>query len=400
MSPTKRKYRQRLLRQVRTAEPRRLAREVLTLSRFRKGFLFEEYLARCEHLISTAPREALVVAEAAPEYARLTALEEGRPDDCLWEARAWAVLGSAYRATGEYPKAERAFKSAAEDLKGNKDEIHSLMCRVAVMRSEQRRHKQALDLADKSVAYFAKRYDPTRKLNEIDNYSLASSLAIRGFTRCQAHAQGEDFDITLAALDYVSALKVCTARTPRTRFNALKSLISLLCLGWLGSDYQIGLSPSDVDRGFDRLLECIKETDGRRSLSYAQALWIRATARARIAGSMMVPRAECLFVESRELLDRLGQWENFAHISVEMAWWYVQSGDWPKAKRVLTPLLSDERATRYPTHWYSAIEAWVKTESLEAAAKTLATVRDCTVTVPEKDDATRSKGRWSSGGLW
>jgi tetratricopeptide (TPR) repeat protein len=400
MSEGERKYRERLLRQVRKTKPGILVGEVLTYSRFRKPYLVEEYLARCDRLISTRPAEALQLAKVAPKYAKLTALEVGKPEDKRLEARAWAVLGSAHRGMGEYRAADEAFKSAAE-IRGDRDEYYSLVCRVAVMRTEQRRYNEAIELADRSIAYFEKRYDPTRKINERDNYSLASALAIRGFTRFQAYNQGEDLNISLAAIDYKRALEVCTRWTPRTRLNSLQSLISLICLGWLGGNQHIRVPAVDIDRSFETLRQCIKKADGRVSVAYAKALWVQASARARIAGSMMVPRSECLFLEASELLRGLEQWEDFVHVTVEIAWWYIQSGEWIKAKGVLTPLLSSDWSGKYPSHWFAVIEAWVKTETLEAATKTIETVRDCKITLPKMEvPGDHDEGRWVSDDLW
>ena len=395
-----RRWRQKLLKEILETPVEELAERVLECRRFWKRFLLEAFLDRCDDLASDQPQEGLKLARSAPEYARLTKLAEGTLDDDGPEIRAWMVLGSAYRAIGSYIEAEAAYDSAST-LRGSADDVACLDFRMAILRTEQGRFADAYELANVAVGHFEARLKSDRRASfrESDHCSLATALVIRGFTWAQARAQGEVIDdMSRPARDFISALKCSTDSTPKARRWALQNLLGMAALSWI-SDEKLGLNPAETDILMEDLIQKIRNAHGPKSISLARALWIQGSARARLAGSSLVPRARYPFRDAMSIFEYNGKWDDIVHIRLEMAWWCLQCSDTDSALELIAPLLSPDWADRYPRHWRSVLDSLRLTCTLKTAANAFREIRGIKVTVPDSDSepVTESRGRWDVG---
>ncbi len=150
------------------------------------GFLalFFEWL---DELIFQDPQEGLRWARVAPDLARKTpVLPEGRQAHRERSIMAFAVLGSAYRACGDYDASDEAYaqalelaeKSVSDIVRANTDR------RVSYLRACQGRADEALELASGAVERLrAVAGDAQIKLSQAlisKGYALASALGRHG----------------------------------------------------------------------------------------------------------------------------------------------------------------------------------------------------------------------------
>jgi len=395
-----RRWRQKLLKEIQETPVDQLARNVLTYRRFRKRFLLDVYLDRCDDLASEAPQEGLKLAESAPEFARLTKLAEGTLDDDSAEMRAWMIIGTAHRALGAHREAEAAYNTAST-FRASADDSASLRLRMAILRTDQGRHMTAFELADAAVSHFEarSRAHGRGRISETDHCSLATALVVRGFTQVAAYYQGENIDgMDRPVRDFVTAIKCSTDTTPKARRAALQNLIGMAGLAWIGEE-RIGLNPQETDVLMNDIIRKIRIAHGPASLSLAKALWVQGSARARLAGSM-VPRARYPFRDALSIFEKQGRWEAVVQIRLEMAWWYLQCSDARGALQLVSPLLAPEMANRYPRHWLAVLQTLTTTCNLSTAADAIREIRGIKVPVPDCKAETEPRGRWESEAGW
>lgn len=111
---------------------------------------FPVWLSHVEQTIIRQPQSGLPLARTAYRMARyLRRFGKKRVD---FEARALALIGTAYRTCGEYSKAERMLQYALSHAeKFSPNTLHEIYWRRAFLRRDQRRFTEALADADRSL---------------------------------------------------------------------------------------------------------------------------------------------------------------------------------------------------------------------------------------------------------
>ena len=125
------------------------------------------FLTQADELRRTHPRRALELAKDARDVAAV--IDQKSIGKIRWrslQADAWAILGSAYRATGDLRRAENAFNVAfsflAEKPLYDPLSLSRLCQRAAYLRSDQGRHEEALELVGSALADYRQMGEPGR----------------------------------------------------------------------------------------------------------------------------------------------------------------------------------------------------------------------------------------------
>ncbi len=202
-----RHYAMKLLREA-MRHPRRL----VTREKFWKVDLFAHYLERCDELLFREPHKGLAFVRQGPAYALKIA--EANPDASApdFQLRAYAHLGSAYRAVAEYDKAEQAFEEASKhEGRSSGPAIADYYRRLAYLRIFQHR-PECFALIEEGLALH-------RRGNLVDRHELGRAFICRGHAYYEFEEYGKSLDDWTAALNHLSLRK-----GPRPYYAALHNL--------------------------------------------------------------------------------------------------------------------------------------------------------------------------------
>ena len=180
----------------------------------RKYWKREVYDLLLRHIMSqigAAPDRALPLAQILPEFADLVSSSDG-----VLQVRSFAVLGSAYRAVGDFQESERSFQQA-ESQQVASVEMADVYRRKSYLRMEQGELEQAFDLVNKAIEIYRLEGDL------FDRSPLGWSFIARGYFHHQVGRPGD------ALVDLSAAVGLVDHRTyPDFYYGALHNLSVLL----------------------------------------------------------------------------------------------------------------------------------------------------------------------------
>lgn len=316
------------------------------------------YFELCDQMLFEHPRKGFRLARLAPQLAaKVSAARCGgnglRPVEL--SVRAQALLGGAYRAIGDYPRADVAYRRAQELLDRHPIstvERANVDRRLAILRICQHRYVEALELAKRAI-------DSYHALERADD--LARSLIIRGAARVAVgkHTAGiEDFG---EALFLVNPKLV-----PRVYHSAIHNLAYAITDARI-ADFDLAAARRHVRRA----RRCIR--NHRRSLPRAKLLWIEGLM---FLKAGLGRRGEALLKSARQSFIGLDAPYEIALVSLDLAEIYLLDGRWRELQRLAAEtfrlfqgLSADKEALRTLRYWREAVLAQTISDTAIATAR-------------------------------
>lgn len=284
-------YARRLLHQA-LQQPESL----LTERRFWKREVFDLFLQHTRDVMSASPRRALPLAQIGPEFAVRVS-----PAEDVLHARALAVLGSAFRAVGDFGQSDSCF-TQAEDLELPELELADICRRKAYLRAEQRQLGQAFDLVNRSIRIYRLEGDL------FDRTPLGKALIARGYLHHQAGRSGDSL------VDLSAAVCLVDGRAePKSYYGALHNLSLLLVED--GSPHQVGLALEQLKVAYRHFIGY-----SQRHVAKYKLRWLQGLAHLRFDA---VRKAELDLEQARKGFVEVNAPLEFAVISLDLGLIYL-----------------------------------------------------------------------------
>jgi tetratricopeptide (TPR) repeat protein len=261
---------------------------------------FFDFVEACNELTFENPKEGLELARHAPALAEKVAPGSKRP--ALIHMTAYAVLGSAFRAVGNYRDADKAFATAALHSKTLSDlERAELKRRMTYLRLDQRRVDEARELIDEAIGSY--RQDGDLK----NRHFLGCCYLARGNIHCETGSMG------LAVVDYTESLNhIQLKRDPKVYYSAVHNLA-------------VALADCRDREALDRALQSLREAQQRvpyrgRHMAKFKLKWLMGLIYT-VFG--LTRHAVRLLYRARDGLIELGAAYEVALISLDLALVYL-----------------------------------------------------------------------------
>lgn len=294
-----RSHRSKLLREAAEHPERLLARE-----KFWRLELWPHYLGRCNELLFDDPAQGLALAEQAPGLAARVAAAHPGENGADLLLLGFAHLGSACRATGDYGRAEAAFREArAYRASASPEALAEYLRRLAYLRLCQK-DPECFQLIGEALALH-------KRGNLVDRHTLGECLVCRGHAYAVFGQPGKSFEDWSAALNHLS-LQV----NDRQWYSAVHNLAV-----WAadhGTDAQLQAALDNLQPA----LVLLGARSGRQ-LAKLKLRWLAAVLGARLGHA---GRAELAFLEVRDGLVALGMAYEIGMVQIDLALLYLAQG--------------------------------------------------------------------------
>ncbi len=330
---------------------RRLLRELsdpdTVLSRARPSadpVFFRFFMPWLDERIYRDPQAALKWAKIAPDLALLVPEDdgpEGRREHRGRLVKAWAILGSAYRAAGQPREAEEPYSQALKLI--SSESVSPLIRadigrRLSYLRACQGRHDEALKLARQAVDSLRQDLDKGR--------ALARALIAKGY----ALTEYRRFDEALVCFgDALMAAGKPDKRSPddlRLHSSICHNLALAISLAH-PSKQLVALSYIRKAR------ELVK--GGRRFVPRYRLLWVEGLVWARLGYHA---RAETAFKIAREGFDALKMPFEIALVSLDLGAIYAEHSEWDKLIPLAEETFKRFRVLAADTEAIAALSLW------------------------------------------
>ncbi len=297
-----RRYLNRLLREA-AEDPGKLAR----CKKFWKSELFSRYLRRCDDVLYGDPSAGLAFTKPAPELAaRIAEVNPGANDVSGVDLMllAYSYLGSAYRRTDDYERAEAAFDQAHRYRKSaSPTALAEHLRRLAYFRMVQKK-PEVFSLISEAIALH-------KRGNLVRRHALGECLLCRGHAYVMFDQHGKSFDDWTAALNHIS-LKI----DPKPYYCALHNL-AVLAVDF-GSDEEMHLALENL-----KPAQVILNSYWGRPFAKLKLRWLIAVIHARLGAQ---GRAELVYREVRDGLVDLKLAYEVGMLSIDLACLYLAQG--------------------------------------------------------------------------
>ncbi len=339
-------YARRLLKRL---DLSRNAGQMLDRSTYWDETVCKLYCARCDGEIFDRPLVALTMAKIAPRLALLipeVAGQAGRLRHRSLIARAYGVLGSAYRAVGDLEAAQREYQIAlriinSEGLQGV--ELGTIYCRMSVLATCKRQFSEALELIDRALTIYAD-LDDTRR--------IAEGVAIKSAALGNAGRYSEAIDCCGECLDLMPNPNTW----PRTYYAATHNMALWCTYG----------KPDDLNRARSYARRARRLNTTRRSVAVAKFKWIEARIMIRLGSTR---RGEAYLLAAISRLDELGAALETALAALELSELWRRWGEWQKLRKLAARTYARFRELSADSEAIAALGLWLnasRTESLTA----------------------------------
>lgn len=281
---------------------------LLEQQRYWKQEVFDLFLQHIRELMSASPDQALPLAKIAPELAqRVSASEE------ILMTRALALLGSAYRAVGDFQHSERCFAQVEEIKQVPTLELADVYRRKAYLRVEQGNVGEAFDLINKAIEIYRMEGDL------FDRTPLGKTLAARGYFHHQAGHSGESL------IDLSAAVGLIDHRDyPSFYYGAIHNLSVLLVED--GTPHQVSVALECLTAAYRQFIGY-----SQRHLAKYKLRWLQGLAHIRFGA---IRKAESNFIISRKGFAEVNAPLEFAVISLDLAGIYFDEHRWGKLREI------------------------------------------------------------------
>ena len=316
------------------------------------------YFAKCDELIFDDGHAGLQAAEVGPELVALTGrfCRDPAPRSPL-RLRALAVLGSAYRAIGDFDESElvyqQAFRIAVEEPISAQDRAN-LLFRVAALRCVQGRLEEAFDLANESVRAYRLSSDAVKRRH------LGEALIIRGYLQRLAN------NYASAMKDWSEALS-CTdpKKDPRIHHCASHNLACGLV--------ENPVDPGSLSRIGSHLKQARRFLSKRpRSLQNFRLIWLQGMILIRFGSTR---RGEAAFETARRGFIEMRAPFEMAMLSLYLGRYLYRSGQFGELRslavetaQIFSTLCADRLANQALALWRDRITADAASAGIFSAA--------------------------------
>lgn len=293
-----RSYKNKLLREA-TQNPA----SVTERAKFWKLEWWPHYLRRCGELLFDDPQVGLAFVLHAPQLAAKIAAANAGTNGADLLLLAYSYLGSAYRAVGDFARAEEAFGEAAKyRASASPTALAEYLRRLAYLRIFQH-DAECFPVIEEAIAIH-------KRGNLVDRHALGECLVCRGHAYVEFDQHGKAFDDWTASLNHLS-LKI----NDRPWYCALHNLAT-----WAadyGTDEQLqtaldNLKPASV------LLYTYKG----RKFAKLKLRWLIGVIDARLERE----RAEAVLLEVRDGLVKMKLAYEIGMVQVDLALLYLAQG--------------------------------------------------------------------------
>lgn len=213
---------------------------LLERKKYWKRTVFELFLDRCDSHTFTQPSFGLSLAELAPEFAKCVARHDRSIAESTLLLRAYAVLGSAFRAVSRLEEADAAYQMAGEQETPPLERAE-LLRRLAYLRMEQRHLGDALACIDEAI--FLHRTEGDLR----DCHFLGCCLLARGHIHFEIGARGQALVDISACLNYIDM-----KRDARRYYAAIHNLAVALVES--GSPKELAVTLDQLKSAYRRLI--------------------------------------------------------------------------------------------------------------------------------------------------
>lgn len=314
------------------------------------------YFDACDAALFENPERGLPLAEIAPLLARRVDPKNGPGGEkrCSELAvHALAILGGAYRALGRFPEAEASYAEAlhlAETAAIASREQANLYRRLALLRLDQGRLDEGLDLARRAVAIYRNGTAPG------DRQNLAWALLIEG---------GAHFDrkqCVQAVRLFAEALRYADARRgPRVYYSALHNLSFALAQG--------ASHPSDLAAALNYLRRARRRLrGGRSSLQRLKHRWAEAVILMKLGSTR---RAEYALQTVRDGLIELRTPYEVAMVSLDLSSLYLDEGRYGELRELAAHTLALFQSLAVDREASAALALWQEATKAESLTDTV-----------------------------
>lgn len=294
-----RSYKNKLLR-----EAARNPGAVAERAKFWKLEWWPHYLRRCSELVFDEPQAALAFTRPAPKLAAKIAAAHPGANGADLLLLAQAHLGSAFRAAGDFDRAEEAFRAAAAHrASASPAALAEYLRRLAYLRIVQQ-DAECFPLVEEAITIH-------KRGNLVNRHGLGECLVCRGHAYVVFGQHGKSFDDWSAALNHLS-LKI----DDKPWFCALHNLAT-----WAadhGTDEQLETAHANLKPALTLLY-----TYRGRTFAKLKLRWLMAVIDARLG---RLDRAEAVYLEVRDGLVKLKLTYEIGMLQVDLGLLYLAQG--------------------------------------------------------------------------
>ncbi len=316
------------------------------------------YFARCDELIFSDGHAGLRAAEVGPELVALVCRFSRDPAPrAPLRLRSLAVLGSAYRVTGDLDESDLVYQQASRIARAetvSRTDRANLLFRLATLRSAQNRLDEAFDLANQSVEIYRGSSETVRLRH------LGEALITRGYLQNLAGRY------SAAMKDWSEALS-CTdpKKYPRIHHCASHNLACSLV--------ERPVDPRSLSRVGSHLRQARKFLSKRpRSLQKLRLIWLQGMIMIRFGSTR---RGEVAFRQAREGFIEMRAPFEMAMVSLYLGRYLYRSGQLPELKalavetqQIFSTLCADRRANQALILWRERVTSDAVSSKVFAAA--------------------------------
>ncbi len=332
--PHTRRYALKLLRQL----PDDIA-AVLYHQRYWDETFFGVLLERCDEVLFHNPQAGLEIAEAAVELAPKCAKGQ-RLQELL--VRAYAFLGSAYRAASRYEDAETAYEEAERITKTapiSKCDKADLDQRIAYLRSRKGQHEEALRLAEGAVSV----------LRPAGDKRLDEALVKLGVVQLRMGNHSE------AIKNFGEVLTMTGQRSPRTAEGRRKRRVYHCAIHDLAFTL-LQTRSQNLRTALKYIREAKRILRSRRgSLAKYKLIWVEGLLLVKIG---LMRQAERLFQKARLGFLELAAPFEIALAGLDLSSLYYLDGRWPELESLTVETFTRFRELSADTEAIAALSLW------------------------------------------
>ena len=328
---------------------------VVKLKKYWKSQLFEQYLRLCGDVLFRDPQQALILAKLAPRYAELVAEHSSEVSGPVLRLKASATLGSAYRACGQFPQAEQAFREAQQEEQNAPPLVRADLYRRYAYFCLVQRRPEALVWIGKALT-----------IHRIEG-DMAERHEFGCCLLCRGHIQFELGDPGESLVDLSNALNHISLRHDEKPYYAtLHNLV--VWAGDHGSEEQLVGALNKLKLAL-HLLAGYKK---RHFVKY-KLRWLVALVQGRLGQHGV---AELTFLEVRKGLLELRLPYDVAMVSIDLGILYLETGRITECRRLAAETVKLFSRMSSERNAMAALLLWQRASAEEISTELLKQVRE------------------------
>lgn len=305
--------------------------------------LWPHYLRRCNELLFDDPRKALAFALQIPELAAKIAAGNPAENGADFMLLGYSYLGSAYRAVGDYVRAEDAFRKAQAYRDGASPEVLAeYLRRLAYLRLFQK-DPECFPIISEAITI-------CKRGNLVNRQALGECLVCRGHAFVMFDQHGKSFDDWTAALNHLS-IRI----NDRQWYSAVHNLA--VWAADFGTDEQLQTALDNLKPAL--VLLC---TYSGRKFAKLKLRWLVAVIDARLGHS---GSAELAFLDVRDGLVAMELVYEVGMVQIDLALLYLAQGRHAKLEPLARETAAIFRRIGVEAKAQEALDVWRQAEEVD-----------------------------------